>query len=254
MSWDALASELEAWQRSGRSASLWWRDDDAGAPSSALARLIDLAAENGVPVCLAAVPAESGTEFVDLVEPHPPIMVAVHGLAHRNHAPPGARKAEFGAHRPLPDMIGEIEAASAKIAGLFGSRALPVFVPPWNRLAPALVTHLPGAGLRGLSTLKARASAEPAPGLRQVNAHVDVIDWRGTRGFRGEEASLADVIAHLRARRTGAADPDEPTGLLTHHRVLDGPAWGFLARFLGQVRARNGACWPSLRKIFNLVE
>ena len=210
MSWDALASELEAWQRSGRSASLWWRDDDAGAPSSALARLIDLAAENGVPVCLAAVPAESGTELVDLVEPHPPIMVAVHGLAHRNHAPPGARKAEFGAYRPLPDMIGEIEAASAKIAGLFGSRALPVFVPPWNRLAPR-PCHAPARSgpARSIDSKSARlggAGAGSSPGERSRRCHrLARHAWLSRRGGeprRCDRASASAAYGRGRCRRT----------------------------------------------------
>jgi hypothetical protein len=38
--------------------------------------------------------------------------------------------------------------------------------------------------------------------------------------------------AHLAARRTGVADPGEPTGLLTHHRDMDEPLWEFLAELL----------------------
>ena len=43
------------------------------------------------------------------------------------------------------------------------------------------------------------------------------LDWRGSGGFVGVFAALEQVITHLRQRRTGEADADEPTGLMTHH-------------------------------------
>ena len=45
MSWARLDAELDAWRRSGRQPSLWWRDDDVSEPTPALARLLDLAAQ-----------------------------------------------------------------------------------------------------------------------------------------------------------------------------------------------------------------
>ena len=41
--WQALAGELDRWQRAGRRADFWWRDDDAVAPGLALERLLGLA-------------------------------------------------------------------------------------------------------------------------------------------------------------------------------------------------------------------
>jgi hypothetical protein len=40
----------------------------------------------------------------------------------------------------------------------------------------------------------------------------------------------------LRARRTGEADFDEPTGLLTHHLAHDEAAWAFVDGFLAALR------------------
>ncbi|MEK9660397.1 MAG: hypothetical protein VW644_01455, partial [Alphaproteobacteria bacterium] len=40
--WDALAAELDVWAAAGRTATLWWRDDDADAASPALERLLAL--------------------------------------------------------------------------------------------------------------------------------------------------------------------------------------------------------------------
>ena len=34
--WLGVESELGHWQRAGRVATLWWRDDDAAAPTPAL--------------------------------------------------------------------------------------------------------------------------------------------------------------------------------------------------------------------------
>jgi len=57
-----------------------------------------------------------------------------------------------------------------------------------------------------------------------------VIDWKGSRGFVGETAALALLVGHFRARRLGNVDPDEPTGLLTHHLVHDPATWRFLEK------------------------
>jgi hypothetical protein len=70
--------------------------------------------------------------------------------------------------------------------------------------------------------------------LNQVNTHVDVIDWRGRNGppggFLGEDACLSLFIGHLRARRLGTVDADEPTGILSHHLVHDAATWRFLEK------------------------
>jgi len=253
VSWARLTAELDQWRHIGRQPSLWWRDDDARAPTLELARLLNLAAEHDLSVCLAASPATANPELSAYLESYPGTTVAIHGYAHHNHAPADARKAELGPHRPLPAMLGEIEVARARIEEMFGRRALPVLVPPWNRIHVALVAHLFEVGVRGLSTLGPRANAEAAPGLRQANVHVDVIDWRGGRRFRGVEACLDDLIGHLRARREGEVDAEEPTGLLTHHLVLDEPAWRFLAELFGTLKARVDPICPSPRKIFNLA-
>jgi hypothetical protein len=84
-------------------------------------------------------------------------------------------------------------------------------------------------GFTGLSRYLPRRSAQ-IHGLKQVNTHVDVIDWKGSRGFVGESEALGLLAGHFRARRTGAADADEPTGLLTHHLVHDPATWRFLEK------------------------
>jgi hypothetical protein len=248
--WPELHRELDAWAAAGRRATFWWRDDDAEAPGPALDRLLGLAERTAVPLALAVVPAGAGRPLAAALAGR--FDVLTHGLTHRNLAPAGERKAEFGPHRPVHEMLADVATGRNRLGLLFGRRALPVFVPPWNRIAAGLVPRLANAGMQGLSALGARRAAEAAPGLAQANCHLDPIDWRGGGGFAGEAAALGALVEHLRARRLGQADAAEPSGLMSHHRVQDEATWNFVERLLGETRARDGAHWLSPREAFNL--
>jgi len=106
---------------------------------------------------------------------------------------------------------------------------LPVLTPPWNRAGDAVLAGLRGLGFTGLTRYLPRRTAQ-IHGLKQVNTHVDVINWKGGRGFVGESEALTLFMGHLAARRAGKADADEPTGLLTHHLVHDPATWRFLEK------------------------
>ena len=242
MNWPDLAKELDAWRGEGRVASLWWRDDDAAAPTPALDRLAQVAREHAVTVGLAVIPALAHPCLASWIEAARTEALQ-HGWAHRSHAADGEKKSELGHHRAPEVVTDELSRGFKILHGLAGSVFLPVLVPPWNRIDPALIPALPGAGFRALSTFGPRRSAEPAPGLRQTNCHVDIVDWRGGRGFVGRERAIASVVAHLAARRARSVDPDEPTGLLTHHGVHEEAAWTFVARFIERTRYHPAAHW-----------
>ncbi|HVJ41178.1 MAG TPA: polysaccharide deacetylase family protein [Dongiaceae bacterium] len=228
--WSLLGAELSQWQARGLTADLWWRDDDAVSDTPALRRLIRTAR---VPVALAVIPAALQQDLAQLLsagQDTAHVAVLQHGFAHYNHEPAGSKKAELGAARPAETVLSELAAGAAILRRHFGSRALPVLTPPWNRIAPAVTQGLAPRGFRGLTTYLPRAAAQPFAGLRQVNTHVDIIDWHGDRGFLGIEPTLALLIRHLRARRLGHADATEPTGILTHHLVHDEASWAFLER------------------------
>jgi hypothetical protein len=61
-------------------------------------------------------------------------------------------------------VLGELGTGWMALERLFGSRVLPVLVPPWNRIAPGLVPALPEIGYRGLSTFGIRGGFRPYPG------------------------------------------------------------------------------------------
>ncbi|HEX4885296.1 MAG TPA: polysaccharide deacetylase family protein [Casimicrobiaceae bacterium] len=250
MSRALLAAELDRWRADGREATLWWRDDDAVAATPALARLLGLASQHAVPLALAVVPAGLDASLVEAVAGAATGAVVQHGYAHRNHAAAGAKACELGGARRVDAAAAELAAGRQRLEAAFGPRFVPVVVPPWNRIDPALVPRLPALGYAGLSTFGARTAREAAPGVVRCNTHADPIRWREGRTFVGADAGLAQVAAHLAARRTGAADPDEPTGLLTHHLVFDDAAWTFVDVLLRSTSGHPSARWIDAREAF----
>jgi len=239
--WAGLAAELDAWGAAGREAAVWWRDDDAVSDSPALRRLLDLSAAAAAPLALAVIPAAAEASLRRRLEDHPaPTTVLQHGFAHANHAARGAKKCELVDPAARPAVVEELRQGQEKLARLLGDRVFPVLVPPWNRIAGALLPGLPGLGFAGLSTYRARPGSEAAPGLPQVNCHVDILQWRPERRFLGLDAALTLLCGHLRAKRLGSADPAEASGLLSHHQVHDDDAWDFLAGLLDRL-ARHPA-------------
>jgi len=253
--WDTLARELNAWGEAGEVATLWWRDDDAVADTPALRRLLTLAAAPGphaapTPLNLAVIPLAAQPTLSVLLAEAANVTVLQHGYAHANHAPAGAKKAEFPRGRPVPDMLAELRAGRARLRDLFGATALPVFVPPWNRIDPTLVERLPDVDITGLSIYGPRAMAPTPPPIVYVNAHVDLVDWHGGRGFVGAEPALKLAVDHLASRRQNRVDHDEATGLLTHHLVHDDAAWDFIGSFVRVIDAHGAARWLSGPDLF----
>lgn len=247
--WMDLENELEAWATAGQTATFWWRDDDAKSVTPELDKLLELRRRVAVPLALAVIPAGADDALARLLAPLAEITVLQHGYAHRNHASEGEKKSELGAGRPLEQILGELIAGRDLLEALFSRRMLPVLVPPWNRIDAALVPELAGRGFTGLSSWGPRA-APLAGGLAQVNSHVDIIDWPGSRGFVGQDVAIGQVIDHLQARRAGTADAAEPTGLLTHHLAHDPAAWSFIPDFITRTKAHPAARWLSALELF----
>jgi hypothetical protein len=252
MSWQPLVDELAQWRDAGRHAQLWWRDDDAADTTPALERLLALQAETAVPLALAVVPALATPALAARLGGLPTdhrsaVDVMQHGYGHTNHAPPTDKKCELGPHRPAMLVLGELGTGRMALERLFAERALPVLVPPWNRIAPALVPALPEIGFTGLSAFSARRRAEPVRGLRQINTHLDLVDWKDRRRFVGHDAALAALIGALSQSRRATG---EPVGLLSHHLAMDEGAWDFLRSLLGEAIKLPGMTLCSARNLF----
>jgi len=251
--WSDLVDELDRWGDAGRVATLWWRDDDAAAASGRLDRLVSIAGDT--PISLAVIPAATDPGLAAWLT-HPSrslqatrLAVLQHGWCHTSHAVDG-KKSEFPPERSSHAVASDLAAGRARLTALFGARALAVLVPPWNRFDPRFLPLLAACGLSAISRVKPRRSHRPAPGIAEANVHVDLIAWAGNRSFVGEEAALSGVVGHLRARRLAEADAEEPTGILTHHRVQDEATDAFLRRLVAVTSAHPATCWLGAAEVF----
>ena len=253
VTWQDLTTELDAWSAVGRQATLWWRDDDATDDTPELNQLLAVAANSGVPLSLAVIPASATPALAALLEARPAtVTVLTHGNRHLNHAPPEQKKSEFPPTRPRDDMLEDIQNGLERLRRLFGEGLLPVFVPPWNRMAEELAPGLADLGFRGLSVYADRdigLTGAPKHFVR-ADTHVDIVDWRDSRGFAGEDVSLGLLCHHLAARRLGQTNPVRPTGLLTHHLVHDRDCWDFLSRLVAETTAHPAVRWLDAREVF----
>jgi hypothetical protein len=247
--WPALAEELEHWGAAGRVATLWWRDDDAATASVRLERLLASARE--VPIALAVIPALADrTLAARLASPAPSaVTVLLHGLRHADHSQ-GGRKSEFPSQRSAAAVAADLGAGRRLLEKLFGTTAIAVLAPPWNRFDSRFLPLLAGIGIGAISQAGPRRAAWLLPGLFAANIHVDLVDWAGGRRFVGEAAALALLLEHLRGRRLGLVDSAEPTGIMTHHLVQDSDAERFLDRLLGLTLAHSAARWLAAGEVF----
>jgi hypothetical protein len=241
--WRPLDVELNHWRAESLPLPVWWRDDDAIAPTPQLDRLSELADKLGLPVHLAVIPRDATLALAEYVAARASLVPVVHGWAHTNHAPRGEKKAEFRLDRPLDVMVTDAQAGMARLRSVFGDNMRQMFVPPWNRIAPEMAKQLPKLGYRILSTTTPRKSRLVAPGLEQINTHLDPIDWRGSRGLISADALIAQTAGLLRDRREGRSDNTEPFGILTHHLVHDQDIWTFTEALLRKLLSGPATAW-----------
>ena len=251
--WPDVVDELDRWKNAERVATLWWRDDDAVAPSARLDRLVTIAGT--VPIALAVIPAEAESELAVWFSrtarsaAEPKLVVLQHGWRHSNLSG-GGKKSEFPPKRYFDEVASDLAEGRSRLTQLFGTRALPVLVPPWNRFDDSFLPLLRDCGINAISRMKPRRAASPAPGIIEANVHVDLVAWAGDRGFIGEGAALGSLVGHLRARRLGCACAEEPTGILTHHLVQDARTDAFLQRLVAVTEAHAAARWLDATRVF----
>ncbi|WP_375461817.1 polysaccharide deacetylase [uncultured Enterovirga sp.] len=230
----------------GRVLDLWWRDDDAVSHTPALDRLLGLAATSGCPVSIAAIPARVQPSLVDRLAEETAVTVLTHGLAHTNHASAGEKPAEFGAHRSQAAAEAELGAALALTGRLFGGKAAPVLVPPWNRIAPAHSERLPRLGYLALSGFGSPIQRRPVRnGTQRVDTHLDPVAWRVDR-------SLVPVEHLARAAETALASGTTALGLLTHHLMFDEALWRFVESFLDEAARHPAIRFRSVTDVITL--
>lgn len=235
--WSPLRSALARCRADNISVPIWWRDDDAIEPSAALDRLSNLASDLHIPAHLAVIPAHAQNSLVPAINDDPFLHPLVHGWAHRNTAPEGQKKSEFGV--PREHAILDATRALTRMQTLFGKQLIAMFVPPWNRIDAALVSELKSAGYGALSTFGPRSNTL---NIAQINTHIDPIFWRGHRGLVDPNNVIEQTVTMLDARRISAQDASEPLGYLTHHLVHDDPIWDFSRGILSELQNGGATC------------
>jgi len=238
--WHPLREALRACADAQIAVPFWWRDDDAVSPTPALDQLDGMADRLGMNVHLAVIPAQAEATLAERTAGSRLIPV-VHGWAHADHSGPDEKKNEFLTPRAeaRTDAAGGFE----RMASLFGIQLRPMFVPPWNRVHGDVVNTLSSMGYTTLSTFGPRASPSAAPGLRQINTHIDPIRWKGSRDLVEPDHLIAQAAAQLHARRQGQEDAAEPLGLLTHHLVHTPAIWSFAEGFAHEMLSGGAVPW-----------
>lgn len=251
---DDARRELDIWADSNLKAKFWVRDDDAFEPSPDLERLRDVAARFDTRIGLAVIPGmvtPGLREFLAENDRH--FYPMPHGWKHINYNR-GRKPAEFGPDRPISSMIADAEFALQLFKECFSS-SQPIFVPPFNRITPALVRALPGVGYAGVSLMPNQLEwkllrlgsrvlwrgvvrmTEFKSGPR-IDVHLDIIDWKARTAQKRKIISDL-LVQQLRGRRLGLLPPDAPIGLLTHHLAHNEDIWQAIDDILGFLRSHK---------------
>jgi hypothetical protein len=241
--WSPLHKALARCRETKTPLPIWWRDDDAIAPTSELDQLTKLSEKVGVPIYLACIPETTQSDLVPYVRERPALIPCIHGWSHKNSAPADQKKSEFGVESK--DGKNALAQALKRMNTLFEDDIFTLFVPPWNRMHPNHQHQLANLGFRGFSTFGPRSGTPPLP---QINTHIDPIFWRGHRGLIDPETLIAQTTELLNARCNNEQDISEPLGYLTHHLVHTPEIWDFSTIFMNELL--DGGAFPAdLRKV-----
>jgi hypothetical protein len=235
---ERLVRELDIWRGAGTTASIWLRDDDASAPSPALDRLLALAAGHRCPTLVAVIPALAIGPLAERLTTETLAVPCVHGFRHANHAPPSLKRTELIENSPTrtpAHVVEELREGLGMLKAMFGLALAPILVPPWNRMSDAVAGRVHEAGFAAISGHGWRRFASDLP---QMNTHVDIIDWSGSRGGHGPTVVADMAVRSLHCARASGATA---VGILTHHLTHDETAWKVLERLLATL-ADHPAC------------
>ncbi len=243
--WETLTQELDLWQRRGRQARFWWRDDDAVDETAALGRLLALNEACHIPLAMAVVPAGATERLAEAFKPARHLRVLQHGWSHANHALPGRPRAELAEGRDGGKVASELRQGMVRLRDLFSLRFLPVLVPPFNALAPSLASAVTAAGFSFVS-VEGDFAGMPVPSR---NVHVDPIDWHLHRA-KHATALVRQAVGSLRLRRFGLLPAEAPIGIVTHHLQHDEAIWQSIGDLLNHLVSHQAVTFPAIEEIF----
>jgi hypothetical protein len=259
--WKEVLQELDRWYDLGLKATFWIRDDDACEITEQLNRLQTIARRHHTSIALAVIPGKLHANLSHYLKEHADAFYPMcHGWKHINY---GARNkpGEFGRDRPNALLIADATSAFAVFCEYFKTSNV-IFVPPFNCISPSLVKALPGIGFSGISvgpgmlerkllSLDSRLRWSPvvripaSSGIRRLNVHVDLIDWRAATAREGKLIAR-DIARQLRFRRRGFVAAGNPIGLLTHHLAHNDKIWQTCDDVLDMLQSHKAVEFPNL--------
>ncbi len=236
--------ELRRWRAAGRTARLWWRDDDACGSASTLDRLLldrllQLSTATHKPLTLAVAPVGEMSGLAARLDGAELVSLAQHGVGHETRRE-GPDAGEFPHDGDQKQVQAALDAGWRRMDQL--PRVLKVFVSPWSDVHPRLERALSANGYAGWSASGLVAASGTCP---RLDIHLDLMRGRDGPRFRRRGKLLAALAGELRRRRR-AGLWEAPIGLLSHHRSHDTAAWTFLGDFLRWTSARPEFAWVSL--------
>ena len=251
--WKNLENELKAWMDEGKKVKLWWRDDDAADLTDSFKKLLDLITRGSPPIVIAAIPSQISSKTVTAINtmPNKNIFVAQHGYSHSDNSSLGQKKIELGGEYSLECIKLQLKIGRAILEKRFPKRFVPVLVPPWNRIDPEIIPHLSHLNYLAISAFGTEDPYVVEIGLKELNCHIDIINWRNRRRFLGQDNILSIVCQLLRKYRSQKKVHDLPIGLLSHHIRHDKYAWSFLEKFFDFTYGHPAVDWPDLHMLVN---
>jgi predicted glycosyltransferase len=218
-------------------ASLFFRDDDCGWSDDRLLLLLDIFADFGISVDLAAIPASLNSAFAQKLSrrmaAYPErLRIHQHGYAHLNHEPEG-KKCEFGLARNYTSQRSDIENGQRLLAELLGTAPDPIFTPPWNRCTAVTACCLAELGFQVLSR---DSHAAPLEGSSVCELPI-AVDW-----FAHRKQVRLDRMEWGRSL-AAKLENEAAVGIMLHHAVMNAEEMQALTQLLSVLaRHPNANC------------
>ncbi len=219
------------------SASLFFRNDDCGWSDDRLLLLLDIFADFGISVDLAAIPAALSSFLAQKLSrrmaAYPErLRIHQHGYAHLNHEPEG-KKCEFGPARDYLSQRADIENGQRRLAELLGAVPDPIFTPPWNRCTAVTARCLAELGFQVLSR---DSHAAPLEGSGVCELPI-AVDW-----FAHRKQVRLDRMEWGRSL-AAQLENEAAVGIMLHHAVMNAEEMQALAQLLSELaRHPNANC------------
>lgn len=281
--WKPIDKELNRWARDGLKLPVWWRDDDAIEDTKQLHRLLELSADQSVPLALACVPMNLKPNLLRLLHGKQDISVILHGWSHENNSGTGRSPSEFPDAASSSQDIEKIRQGVKILSNAFSNQFVPVMAPPWHQMNNELIQRLPEAGIHTLSLLGARHARSDPNNLSRLNVHFSPIDYRNGPKLKKTDVIVHQILRSLVRRRMAAqqqgrfkrwmtsiqstsrfadgireiradlrgnilVDSTEPFGIVTHHLDHDEEIWAFVHNWLRLLsRHPKVVFWTDLR-------